>query len=211
MERGAGPDDAVSPFLDRPTVVAGPRDLVRRFEQGVGRCAHVHGPIAFAIEGNAERVAEAPGVDLVREAVAADKRVVRRDSVRVAPVDVDAQDFPVERGEILRDQVAEEQIRIDVERIVGAARTMDEATVSQPDIQHPVRTERESAPVVLPAGPLDFEDDPLGARIDAVGIRRRHPELGDPARVLQRAPPGSLGTRPSSPTQMFGPSCAALY
>jgi hypothetical protein len=123
------------------------------------------------VEGHPPGVAEAVGVDLVPSG-SPDERVVRRDTVGLRAIDVDPEDLPEQRPEVL----PVPSRRMASPDVAGAA------AVAERDVEVAVGAEGDRTAVVVRLGLVDLEDHPLGVRVRPVG--RGGPELRYPARVV---------------------------
>src|SRR5690554_6749460 len=105
-------------------------------------------------------------LDAVRE------RVVRRDAVGVAGVDVEAQDAAEQRRHVL----AVAQRRVALGDVVRGA------PVAEPQVQEAVVAEQELAAVVVHLRLVDLEEHALGGGVEPAVVAQR--ELGEDRRVV---------------------------
>ena len=157
---------SVRPFGDRPAVVAARLDAIDHFPLFP---AHVpHPKIAGCpVKTHPPRIAQTKRINFRARAGNLEKRIVRRDRVRVCPlaaIDIDAQDA----GEQVADVLA---------GVVGNVGRVGARAIPCGNIEKAVIAEGHGATVVTAAQPAN--DDPFARRINCGRVRARDGETRD--------------------------------
>ena len=188
-------------LADRPAIVPRTVHPVNRLPERFRDAADEQIAVAGTVEGDAEGIAETPGVNLGPPGARAPERVGWRDRVAGRPtVDVDPQDFAVEEAEVLGIAVIVMEAFRDLEGVfrnhvgalarIGGVRRLDidvrdamhAAAVAKPDIEKAVRAEGEAAAIMLAVDPIEFEENALRAWLRTVRVGGRQLEFGNPPR-----------------------------
>lgn len=193
----------MSSFPNRPAVIAWTIDKIDGLPERLRNAVHEQVAAAEAIKGDPERVAKAPGVDLVAASVTVPKRIALGNGIaRMTVIDIDTQNLAIEQAHVLGVKVVFVKLLRNLERIfrnlfgmpsrvvcfgrrwnVDIRDAMYAAAIAEAEIQVAVWTEGEATAIVLAINPVDLQKHALTARIDDIGIGSGDAEFRQAARV----------------------------
>lgn len=168
--------EGVAAFALVPAVVTAFADDIDLFESALADIGGEELAGATAVEGNAPGVADTPGVDFGACGGFADQGIVGGDAVGAfggGLVDVDAEDFAEEGGEVLSvaGGAAVEAL------VVGIA------AIADGDVEEAIGAEGDAAAVMIEVGLIDLEEEAFGGWVDVAEVGGDD-ELADVAGVV---------------------------